>query len=299
VSRARGGRRGTRRARNQERIRQIAAGAPSDLEALARLFEDGAIEDDGSPRGRLEALLEATERRTIPGLHTALPFGDSGFAGDRRPGGAGFRDPWASSRNQVGHFLTAVRLQTAPEVVSRAVPALGSIRALVGAPAGMQDAEVALRLTIGHEKVTDPPNGLAAAMAALEAGVAAYKGAVAEEAMMPESARRVWGAIVVEAVRQARGSLATYRAQFAATTDADIAAWHEALRLCARGRELDRRALEGPRSPLRVIAVGSGEGNSVQDLRLSLAGWRFGQLIGAGAFGDGRQIGAWIRRTLG
>ncbi len=106
-------------ARNQARIRQLAAQAPTDLEALALLFEDDGIVDDGTVPGRLRAILQATERKTIPGLQTALSFGDSGFAGDRRLDGAGFRDPWPASRNQVGHFLTAVGLQFAPEIVAR------------------------------------------------------------------------------------------------------------------------------------------------------------------------------------
>jgi hypothetical protein len=154
-----------------------------------------------------------------------------------------------------------------------------------------------LRLAIGHEKAPDPPNGLGATMAALEAGLAAYKRARADEATMEESGRRVIAAIAVEALRQALASLAAYRAQFAATTAQDMAAWHEALRLC--GRALDRRALEGPRSPLRAIRLGGGEGNSIQDLRLTLAGWRFGELIGAGTLADRREASAWIRHALG
>ena len=148
-------------ARNQDGIRGITAGASSDLDTLARLFEDDRIEDDGTVAGRATALFEATERALIPGLQTALPFSDSGFAGNRDRGCAGFRDPWPSSRNQVGHFLTAVRLSLAPDVVHQSIPILGSIRAIVGAPREMGDSEVALRLTIGHEKAPDPAGRLA------------------------------------------------------------------------------------------------------------------------------------------
>ena len=288
----------------QARLRQLGAIAPTDLAALALMFEDDAIADDGTVAGRLQVILAATERRSVPGLHTAIPFSDSGFRGDRKPGGAGFRDPWASSRNQVGHFLTAVRLQAAPGVVSRPLPLLGSVRALVGAPQAMADAEVALRLAIGHEKATDPPDGMAAAMAALEAGLAAYKAALAQELVGATVWRRVLAAIGAEAVRQVALILGAFRAQFKATSARDMAAWREALRLIsgpgiALDRTTVRRALEGPRSPLRSIRLGSGEGNSLQDLRLTLIGWRLGQLIGSGAFTDRREVAAWLRRTLG
>lgn len=59
------------RARNVARIREIAARAPTDLEALALLFEDDTILDDGTVAGRARALLEATGRKSIPGLQTA------------------------------------------------------------------------------------------------------------------------------------------------------------------------------------------------------------------------------------
>lgn len=291
-------RRLSERARNRARIRQLAAQAPTDLEALALLFEDDGIVDDGTIVGRVRALLRATERRTIPGLQTGLPFGDTGFAGDRRPGGAGFRDPWPASRNQVGHFLTAVGLHIAPEAVSRPIPVLGSIRAIVGAPATMSDREVALRLTIGHEKIADPPNALEAALLILAEGLVAARWALAADASARERVRRIVTAIIAASWRQARDSLATYRAQFGATTQGDIAACHKALRAGGRGKALDRQALEGPGSPLRAIAVGNGEGNSVQDLRLSVAGWRVGQMVEHGAFGDRQAIAAWIRRTL-
>ena len=287
------------RAHNQARIRHLARQAPTDLEALALLFEDDGILDDGTVAGRLRALLRATERRSMPGLQTAIPFGDTGFAGDRRLGGAGLRDPWPASRNQVGHFLTAVGLQVAPEVVSRPLPVLGSIRHLLGAPTAMSDSEVALRLTIGHEKVPDPPNSLEASLLILAQGFVAARWTMARDGTMKERARRIVAALLAEACRQAVNSVITYRAQFHATTEDDLAAWQEALRVSGKGRTFDWKALEGASSPLRAIAVANGEGNSVQDLRLSLVGWRFGQLIGCGAFACRRDIAAWIRRTLG
>lgn len=280
------------RTHNQERIRQITALAATDLEALALLFEDDGIRDDGTTMGRVYALLHATERRTIPGLQTAIPFGDSGFA-------EGFRDPWPASRNQVGHFLTALGLRLRPKVVSRPLPLLGSIRAIVAAPPEMSDAEVALRLTIGHEKLGDPPNAVEALLLILADGFVAARWSIARDGTAWEHARRIGTALLAAAWRQARGSLDTFRAQFNATTRGDVAAWQRALRAAGRRRTFNRRTIKGPRSPLRAIGVHDGEGNSAQDLRLSLAGWWLGQMIERGTFRDRRAVAAWIRRTLG
>jgi len=287
-------------ARNRARIRQLAETAPSDLEALALLWDDDAIVDDGTVVGRLWAILRATERSSIPGLQTRIIFSDTGFAGDQRVhGGKGFRDPWPSSRNQVGHFLTAVRLRFAPEIVSRPIPLLGSIRRIVGAPGAMSDAEVAARLAIGHEKATDPRTGPQAAMIVLATGLLTYQTAKDQGVGERERWRHVTAVAFAETRRQGAEILGAFRAQFNATTDGDLAAWRKALERSGPGTAFHRRAVEGRRSPLRAIRVNDGEGNSVQDLRLTLVGWRLGQLIGGGAFADRRAIAAWLRRTLG
>ncbi len=287
------------RARNQARIRQLAAQAPTDLEALALLFEDDGIVDDGTIPGRLRAILQATGRKTIPGLQTALPFGDTGFAGDRRLDGAGFRDPWPASRNQVGHFLTAVGLRFAPEIVARPIPFLGSIRAIVRAPAAMSDEDVALRLAIGHEKMADPPNATEAALEIVAAVALAARRIIGQDVTTAERARRIATVVATEAWGQVRGSIDTFHAQFQAVTARDIAAWRKALRLSGSAKAFDRCAVEGPGTPLRSIMVANGEGNSVQDLRLTLVGWRLGDLIAQGAFKDRRAIGHWLRQALG
>ena len=288
-----------RKARNQDAIRDIAAKASSDLDALARLFEDDRVEDDGTVGGRATALFEATERKLIPGLQTALPFSDTGFAGDRGKGGAGFRDPWPSSRNQVGHFLTAVRLSLAPDVVHQPIPVLGSIRAIVGAPREMGDSEVALRLAIGHEKAPDPRDALPAALRVLATGVAV--GGVATIADADRWTIAGAGGIALSAASawQARVILGGFRRQFSATSEEDLAAWQQALQMAGPGTPFDRDAVEGPESPLRTIAVADGVGNSIQDLRLSLVGWRLGGLIEEGAFANRHAVGPWLRATLG
>ena len=74
-------------------------------------------------------------------------------------------------------------------------------------------------------------------------------------------------------------------------------AWNDALAGLGTGDTLNMGAAE---DPLKRISINpAGRGNSIQDLRLSLVGWKLGQLIGSGAFADGAAVAAWIRRNLG
>jgi hypothetical protein len=130
-----------RKSKNRSRLLAIGVESPTALEALARLFIDKQILDDGTARGRLRAILAATERPQAPGMHTAIPFGMSGFRVE-------FEDPWESSKNQVGHFLTAVRLSFDARFLSIPIYPL-----LLG---GFGHDDMALRLIIGHEKAPDP-----------------------------------------------------------------------------------------------------------------------------------------------
>lgn len=287
---------GDREVWNRKRIAALKGEAGTDLEALARMFEDEQIIDDGSVVSRVQAVLGVTESLVIPGLQTGEEFSDTGFRGDQEPGGAGFRDPHPSSRNQVGHFLTAVGLQFSPEVVSRHIPYFGTIRSMVEAPTTMSDAEVALRLTIGHEKAPDP-SGMMAAINVLLTGVFADLGPAPEGETEEQHDKRVGQAVSEEIRRQIRAIISAFRTQFLATTDADIAAWNEALGALGDGTVADTSTAETPLS--RISINPAGRGNSIQDLRLSLVGWRLGQLITNGAFADGKSVAAWIRRSLG
>jgi hypothetical protein len=281
--------------RNRRRITELGA-AGTDLDALATMFSDDQIIDDETIPSRLRAILDATEHIVIPGLQTGIEFGDTGFRGEPTPDGSGFRDPHPSSRNQVGHFLTAVGLEFSPEIVAREIPFFGTVRAMVGAPATMSDADVALRLTIGHEKSRDPNGGAEVLVNVLLAGGLEFLRSGPEGETDDERNQRVGRAAAVEGERQVREIIAAFQAQFAATTDADIAAWNEAL---ARFRS-DGSGLEGPDSPLNRIAVNPAlKGNSRQDLRLSLVGYALGQMIGSGAFADRAAVAAFIRRSLG
>lgn len=278
---------GARDSWNRARIEQVKGDASSDLEALAQLFADDQLVDDGTVQSRALEVLSATAHRVVPGLQTGIEFSDSGFAGDRNAGGAGFRDPHASSRNQVGHFLTAVGLQFSPDVVSRQIPGIGLVRLALGVPNGntireliqapdtLTDEDVALRLTIGHEKAPDPPGGAEAAIAVLLSPAPV----VASQAMI----RMIVGA---------------FRAQFAACSDADVEAWNRAIAALGTANRLNLDAAEPQLQ--RIGIVFAYRGNSVQDLRLSLVGWRLGQMLRSNAFGNDRQrVAAWLRSNLG
>ena len=103
---------------NLQRIRAIRHElGGNDAEALARMFTDPDIADDGSLAGRVGAILRATEHHWFPRVHTFMDVpglyevrgaSDHGFRAE-------FQDPWGCSRDQIGHFLTALGLVLHPE----------------------------------------------------------------------------------------------------------------------------------------------------------------------------------------
>jgi len=244
---------------NSKRIERIRDTTGNDAETLALMFTDTGIRDDGTVAGRLKALLEATEHTVVPGLQTGISFHDSGFRTE-------FKDPWPSSDNQVGHFLTAVGLSFNPAKVTESF--MGRrLRDWIGADASMTDEEVALRLTIGHEKSADPNTKVAVAVGVLVDPVA--------------------GALIL---------LGAFQAQFAACTSADVQVFRDAERGLGRGSPLDLATADGK---LRSIRVDSSlRGNSYQDLLLSCFGWRLGQDIKAGKFSSTGDVAAWVRTNI-
>jgi hypothetical protein len=128
-------------AHNVKRIKQIKQATSTDVDALAKIFTDSKIKDDGTLVGRFTAIFRATEHWAIPGLQTGIKFGFSGFKKE-------FHDPWPSSSNQVGHFLTAVRLAMDSSVTNDLI--------LIAILDAWFDDKRALRLIIGHEKRADP-----------------------------------------------------------------------------------------------------------------------------------------------
>jgi len=134
------------------------AHGPNYPELLARLFEDDHIDEYSLIPGpnrkgfkpseaskRLTTILSAS--RNKPGQHFAGIFtgwSDLGFKAD-------FKDPHPHSRNQCGHFMTAVHLSFAPAILYRA-SALTHLHDLGSSSANRRAAR---RLAVGHEFVTD------------------------------------------------------------------------------------------------------------------------------------------------
>ena len=235
---------------NVETIKRIRDRASSHAEALAQMFDSPEIDDylfwGGEPTGvdRLITILDATADSLVPGNQFYIKFGHSGFRKE-------FRDPWEHSRNQVGHFLTAVGLSFNSGKVSYSV-GWRRIRDWVGAPPAWSDEEVAIRLCIGHEKVADPSSK--------------------------------------------RAVLRTFRAQFAATTAADIQAFKRAGGILGSGNRL---LLHAALTALKLIRVNDAlPGNSYADLLLTLYGWRLGKMVGNEEFQTAAGIAAWIRENI-
>jgi hypothetical protein len=161
----------------------------------------------------------------------------------------------------------------------------------------MSDSEVALRLTIGHEKRADPLGAVGIFTNILLTGFIEDLMPGPEGETEDERDERIGRAVVAETRRQIAEVIAAFRAQFSAATDDDVAAWNEALAALGTGAAVNLSAAE---SPLRRIAIDPAQrGNSIQDLRLSLIGWRLGQMISAGQFADNSAVATWIRVNLG
>lgn len=261
---------------NSDRIEVIRDAAGNDAEALAQMFEDSRITDDGTVAGRLREILDATESLIVPGLQTHIRFHDSGF----RPE---FKDPWPSSDNQVGHFLTAVGLSFNPAKVSESFMAR-RLRDWLGADSALSDTDVALRLTIGHEKAADPSGWTAAGGAAA--------GSVAGGLAIPFG-----GGVIPGAVAGAGFAvLNAFRTQFAAATPSDVQVFLGAEASLGTGSPLD---LATASTRLRgITVVSTNRGNSYEDLLLSCFGWRLGQWIRGGRFANKAAVAAWVRTNI-
>ncbi len=85
------------------------------------------------------------------------------------------------------------------------------------------------------------------------------------------------------------------RAQFAAATAEDTAAFRAAIACLGPDLQLDLGCMDEYLAP---IHVGSGRGNSLQDLRLSCAGYCFVQLLRSGRLKTRQEAGEWVRRNL-
>lgn len=251
----------------------------NDAEALALIFEDKDIIDDGTLRGRLLAILDATEHYLIPGLQTGIDFMDEGFRGDRNYGGSGFKDPHPSSRNQVGHFLTALGLAFRPEVISRYI--LGKrMRDWIGIPDSYSDFDAALRLIIGHELAPDP-----------DVLTAAIIGTVEGIGLIPATPGPIGANVIYEI-------WSSFRNQFFSVKQEDVDAFNAALNALGNDLILNLAAAEISLGTIFSKINVNQRGNSYQDLRLSLVGWYLGNAILQSKYVNGAQVADWIRKNL-
>ena len=102
-----------------EIMRNLSRDTGSDFECLAQRFEDINL-DTGSgnePQKRLMTILDASSDATHGGITHFVKT----FSGCRGPGGVrqAFQDPHPSSRNQIGHFMTAVDMGYCPHQTLR------------------------------------------------------------------------------------------------------------------------------------------------------------------------------------
>jgi hypothetical protein len=126
-----------------------------DLEFLAQLFEDMSISDTGAGnavQNRLQTILEASSDGSNNGVtHFAGIYAGCQDTGFREA----FKDPWPSSRNQVGHFTTAVDMGFRPSQTYMAIRETIRNTFAAGSPALPVEERVCIGLVIGHEQVSD------------------------------------------------------------------------------------------------------------------------------------------------
>ena len=231
--------------------RRLAGDDNIDLEFLAQLFEDDTIDAGRRPWGndlqnRLRLILNASTDGSFNGVtHFAGIYDGCKDRGFRKA----FQDRWESSRNQVGHFTTAVDMGFRPEQTYAILPYEFRLAvASIWRPGPLSPQEIAcITLIIGHEKVPDD------------------------------------------------GWHATLRTAVSATAD-EVAAFHIALATISPSPSW---TLRGSRAALLGIRVGTGVGNSFEDLHLSLYGYKVGRMIRQGAITNRKTTGQWIRTTIG
>jgi|GEM_PF-5359195 len=249
----------------------------NNIEALAQLFENNEIDDDNTVSGRLATILEITEHNVIPGLQTGGPFdtSDVGFKQE-------YKDPWESSRNQVGHFLTAVGFAFDPAVVNRSF--MGSpLRDWLDAPSTMSDEDVAIRLMIGHEKSPDPSFFGAVGECILESSQSAYYDEVPGMSCMGQAP---W--IMLE----------NFKKQFNSATDEDVERF-KALRAIILKKNITPEDFVLIEDFVDSVGINSGyQGCSEQDLRLSIIGWVLGELIKNNEFNNRAEVASWLRQYI-
>jgi hypothetical protein len=133
------------------------SGTPNYPELLASLFEDTQIDDGASVAvpltQRLGTILSASNKGENGGLtHFSgilYQWHDNGFR-------TAFQDPWPSSNNQCGHFLTAVHLGHEPMKGFAFANSQSSLGTFFEMSSGLPASEgICCRMIVGHEQVGD------------------------------------------------------------------------------------------------------------------------------------------------
>jgi len=263
------------------------------VDALIKLFETDELEPydppaSNSAQARLELVLEVTNRR-LPfgldaGIHFEIDFSTCGLQ-ER------FNDEWLyrkywnqnpddlDTANQVGHFLTAVRLGYDPTflVPLLALEANLSVSVPQVRPLLPMDESIevtAKRLIVGHEKKGDPaPTGSQARDALLTLRTIPLQYWAAE----PEDVDYF---------------------DLAVAADRD---WRTDLRDYYLGKILGATTTED------LPDLRERQGNSMEDLRLSVKGWRLGRAV-AGLDGNAQptekqlttrlEVASWLRMHI-
>jgi len=141
------------------------AGEITDAFALLEMLSTDKIVDDpediekyGEAGARLRTLYPIMNS-PAPGMAFAYGFGFNGFREE-------FHDPWMTSRNQVGHFMSSVFLSNTPELAD-------GVLAWIADPFGedtLSSEDRAVKIIVGHEKYQDPAF-FAAPLATLASGM--------------------------------------------------------------------------------------------------------------------------------
>ena len=263
------------------------------VDALIKLFETNELEPYDPPAGnsaqaRLELVLEVTNKRLPFGLDAGIHF-EIGFStcGLQER----FNDEWLYTKywdqnpddpdvaNQVGHFLTAVRLGYDPTflVPLLALEANLSVSVPQVHPLLPMDESIevtAKRLIVGHEKKGDP----------------APKGS--------EYADAVWTAGKIPLQYRAAEPEDVNYFDLAVAADRD---WRADLRDYYLGKILGAMTTED------LADLRKRQGNSMEDLRLSVKGWRLGRAV-AGLDGNAQppekqlttrlEVASWLRMHI-
>jgi len=240
----------------------LAATGRTQVERLANAIRNGPGAASDTTRS-VDAALDSTgkggDRRS--GLNVGgwtkggIVDGNTGF---RRE----LRDPWSSSSNQVGHFLTAVN--HAMHGLQGGVLAMPSAR-------GATDA--ALRADVGHEILGDP---------AVYAHPSTVTGWEAQ-----------FNAATDGDVRIMRAAIDLAKSSSRASGVVDVAGVMSVLAPIVQDHAIPRTGNPGD------DADNARRGNSQQDLLLTTMGWAFGELVQDGAFASKEGAAQWLERNLG